>query len=148
MQPHVNKLSLQQTYYTSNSKSISKSKKCLFQSFQPLHIFKCTCLSHSMAGVEKNATKYIHHFSLLLSAASKQTHPQDRKQKGFSASHPDDETGPTRTRRRKSNIVKCSHYYLGFYLALCTQRTKSFLLYLQANTFPFHFYCIYGSFKF
>lgn len=29
-----------------------------------------------------------------------------------------------------------------------TSQNKSFSLCLQGNTFPFHFYCIYGTFKF
>lgn len=79
------------------------SKHCRFQSFQYSHIFKC--LFYSPFTRRRNATKHSHHFSLLLSGASKQTCPGNRKQRGFSACDPDHETGPTETRRGKSSTV-------------------------------------------
>ena len=135
----------------SNSKSISLSKQCFLQSFRHSHFFKHICLSHPFCSGKRNTTKHIQPLQPAAFSSLRTTHRTKRR--SFSVRHPDQGTRPTRTRREEKQhnkvAFKCCCHYLGFYSALRTHRkARPFLLHLQANTFPFHFYCVYGTSKF
>lgn len=141
LQSKVNEPSLQQTKHTFNFKSLFLRKHCWFLSFQYLHIFKCLFSLQQEKEVPLNtATAPVCCFQEPRNKCAQETGRTEAFQHLILIMklHPKKPGGGKAALNKMS--FKCCCCYLHFHLALCThQRTKSFLLYLQANTFPISF---------